>query len=346
MTMDTLTLDQANFALRQGLADLKKITTIKEMEGLVESLNDILYNAIANYPTQVNAVEVSVTLSPDVEEKGFRMAGSILSGRYVLKNALPYLLAFSSEGHDPISWRLKQESIDFKFVKHLPYSFTTGTHGSGERMARNGSFEALSFSLSYDKNEVPSFLEIDLEDRSLSLNKARLALPEINEICLTQVNNRDFTPALMPKSNHFCRENSHTAEQHYFAFKAGSCFYGIDAKAVPEKVMNSIKDFYREVAVPDIETGLLELGYPMIGSGHTDITGFAMDISRSAPVMYEFDHVALPSSLKRSDMFGLQQVVAAYLISQHTADPQRNIQTYRGKEIIDRLVQIEPRRQF
>lgn len=91
------------------------------------AIGDILYTAIGQPIQKVNAVVIDAVV--DITQE--RQRGFVIDpNRYRLRE---YLDARKEEIRDPAHHPLS-------LVLHVPYVFTTGTHGSGERTARNASF--------------------------------------------------------------------------------------------------------------------------------------------------------------------------------------------------------------
>ena len=126
-------LDEVNKTLDSILIELRRDLSLEEKKALTIKANGLLYGVIYNYPYLAHSVEVR--LGREAYENSERiddLCGE--SNRWWYKRL--------------VGNRKKQgESDPYSLVVPLPYGFTTGTHGSGERAAISASRREVYFDL-------------------------------------------------------------------------------------------------------------------------------------------------------------------------------------------------------
>ncbi|HLC66867.1 MAG TPA: hypothetical protein VJK52_04465 [Candidatus Nanoarchaeia archaeon] len=331
---ESIPIAQANAVLEQRLQSLKTETDPVALGGIAEELNGLLYSAIVQYPAAVNAVRVSTIIHPNRSEEGLPDSRTIFSGRYKLKYFLKAALGIET----------LPETVEFEFVKHLPYSFTTGTHGSGERNAMGASCPILSIQTGCMKTDVPVFLGVDVADaNSIMQEEIHLFPDEVQAMTLTKVSEKEFTPIARMHDRKYELSPSRSSAMHYVLYR-GFQSYGVNGADIPNKNWKEgVIAIVGRVLVPNRSTGLFSDKWRFLSP--VSVSGFAVDASGAESVLYEFTDVSIPRSLRES-RFGEDAIISAYAMVQHTKRPQRNIQTYTGDGIIERLSQVEVERKF
>ncbi len=331
MEFSTLSFTEANDVLSKRLSSLKTETDYNKLELIAEDINGILYNAIEYYPTQANAVIINTRINTTTEGVGLPDSNTIFSGRISLENYLKHALDLNE---------LSKE-IQFRFVKHLPFTFTTGTHGSGERDARSASLENIAVETAVFKTDLPAYLMIDVADGGLCHRKAYLLPDEIKSIKLGWVDDKEFSQNLRGSFDTPVLEPSHSSAGHYLWYK-GFGSYCMREEYVPAgKWKKGIVQIVGKVLTPKYSTKLLIQEY-----NTQFLNGFAALPSENGIILYEFKDVQLPKALLKNTNFGQAATQAAFAIALHQKKPQPNILTYSGKEIIDRLSQFKSERNF
>lgn len=326
MVISNPSVEEVNLILEERLRTLQTERDTTVLNDVAQEVNGVLYEAITRYPTKVNAVRISTSISSTRERMGRPNYGE----RYNLQKFLQAL-------------RIEEvpESVDFAFVKHLPYSFTTGTHGSRERSAMVSSCETVTVVDGFD--EHPTHVVIDLTDGGFFRENAYLFLDEIQSIRFEQVPDDQFTPRVEVRKGQYALEQSLSSAMHYVFFK-GFYRYKITPEQIPQGLegKDDVAAIVRDVFVPDNYSTLFKADF---GASHRPVSfsGFAVDTSGKDPVLYEFVNMEIPPVLRnvRDHM-----VYAAHAIVQHRKNPSLHVQTYTGDDIIRKLSQIEVERRF
>jgi len=336
MAAERKSIQEANAMLEEKLKILQGSRESEVLEAAAGKINMLLYEAILQHPSEVNAVRIPVSVSLHRNETGLPDAGTRYSGRYKLERFLR-----SALGTEEIP-----ECVPFEFVKHLPYEFTTGTHGSGERNAMEYSCPNIAAETGVFLDDVPAYLMIDLSDIGwLWHEKGYLFPDEIKSISLEHVPDEQFTPmVVMGKDREYSLKKTPGSAMHYLYFR------GFKGSAIKEKDIPS-KRWKKDVSaivlrtlIPEMSTQLFTTRWGL--RNPAAFSGFAADVHGEEPVLYEFDNVSIPWSLRPSCAFGINAIMAAYAIIQQRNKPGSNIKSYTGAEIIRRLAQFEMRREF
>ena len=154
--------------------------------------NDVLYEAIENCFPYANAVVVTATVDP----KRVLREASEDNSRHYMRRFLTTLEGESFDADQPYNMRL---------VLPLPYSFTTGTHGSGERAAQGASYQTIFLRMCRENDPLVEVLvnvgsTKGIEDKEEGRREfvARcdlsIAIDEIESLELARVRDREFTP--------------------------------------------------------------------------------------------------------------------------------------------------------
>lgn len=333
--------ENANSILEDRLRTFRTAGDLKVLEGAAQGMNGILYGAIIQYPTEVNAVRIAASISINRGENGLPYAGTTSSGRDNLEKFLRAAL-----GTDKIP-----ESIEFEFVKNLPYEYTPEMHS--EFLCRNVAAQTCVF-----EDRVAAYLTISTSNDLFLQDRVYLFPDEIKSIRLEQVLDGEFTPVANLRKGQYELKKPLSSVMHYISFR-GFRNYCVREEDIPDgKWKKDVVAIVSHVWVPDWPTGLFEAkwGYtsawgkigqlinPWASMGPISFSGFAVDSSAEEPVLYEFNNAPIPRELRGLFKFGNDAMRTAYIIVQHRANPRSNIETYTGNEIIKRLCQADAKK--
>jgi len=323
LSTEKRSVEELNGVLERGIQTLKTEKRRKALEKASEEMNTILYEAIEKYPNEANAVSIPTKIY-------FNEDGS----RYGLRSFLESVI-----GSQKLSG-----SISFEFVKHLPYVFTTGTHGSGERMAGFSSCPNLSLETDLEDGS-PAGLRLDLADGNY-IGQENVFLPasEIQSISLERVADEKFTPRGRRVSRNWEFKENYSGAAHYIYYM-GFCGLLLNKEDVPEMgLRDEVVATVRNVLVPDFSSRLFSPAHQISENGY--FSGFAVDDNSKEPVLYEFENAPVPKELLNDSAGRMAEILSAYTIAKHKAEPQTGVKTYNGDSIIARLSQIESKRIF
>ncbi|MBR9704883.1 hypothetical protein GOV12_05705 [Candidatus Pacearchaeota archaeon] len=317
--------------------DMRKANLKEDYEALdafTRQTNRILYRAIQELPCDTNAVRIPITIDPNRDAS---VLPNDFKGRSERKSLTDFFKVVCDVDIQDLS-----KPFEFTFIKNLPFSFTTGTHGSGERDAAMSSCPNLSFKTSSNMTNVPAYLAIDSTDFGmLKRNDMYLLLDEVNSISLVNAKKGDLTTRAMEEGNDLKLIDPRTPETHYLNFRRFKGYrFCIDKDTVQEDIDKEVYEKVRKICLPENGTGLFVTSF---GSGTksrklVSFRGFAADISNNDPVLYEFDNVSFPDEIINGKDISLRNPLSvAYRMLEHEKTPQPNIQTYSGQEIIRRL---------
>ena len=337
MSKDTMTPKETNSSLEENLRTLQKAGTRgdrDELDTIAGEMNAILCQAIEQYPTEVNAVRIPALISIGRKDDRLPHHGTIFSGRAVLNDFL--CTVSETEKLSGV--------VEFEFVKHLPYTFTTGSHGSKERDAMTASCRNIAVETTGRENTL-AYFEIAMRDNQALMEECIYLFPdEIQSIKLEQVSDNEFTPCIQKTNSKYELTAPLSSAGHYLYFK-GFEGYMISSDHIPNiKRRDDIAKLLKYVILPDRTTGLFRIEERRIQTSY--FSGFAADISGNEPVLYEFDSVPIPRGLRNNEIPGRGLMLAANAIIQHRKKPQSNIQTYTGNKIIGKLADLGDKRKF
>ncbi len=136
-------LDKVNKRLGIILSEFKRVNLLLDVKKtLIEEANSLLYEAIYNYPHLAHSIEVK--LGKRAYENSKR-----IEDQYDESHRLWYKYLVDN--------RISQRETDpYSLVTPLPYGFTTGTHGSGERAAMDASRREIYFELTNKRGTYQS----------------------------------------------------------------------------------------------------------------------------------------------------------------------------------------------
>lgn len=326
MDLHGQTIDQLNATLEERINQLRAETEVSRCREMADELNDFLYSLIHSHAPEVNAMQISVRARLGDERKDLPDFGYRAWLTRYLQKALP---------------RKTKGTVAYTFSVHLPFAFTTGTHGSGERAARSASWENMAFHSYYYRNQqkVRWYLSLNLNGGSwLSKREVYFAPTEIRKIVVAQVNDTDYSPFFDPRGESLI--SGRLALDHYIHFRNFSC-YSVEPDKVPAHPWKEeILAVAKNVAVPQFKSPLLKKKW-----NEPYLDGFAVFFpDDKVAELYQFKKVHLPKGF--SNDYGENAVSAAYAIVAHRKTPQPNIRIYKSMEAIARLHQIKEERRF
>lgn len=141
--------------------------------------------------------------------------------------------------------------VPFVYTAHLPFSFITGAHGSGERHASDNSFENLAFELlSKHETAVPIFTVMISAGGILS-HKCSFLPSELESLKLVTVDDSKFSQAYQDRNLQLVK--SHSALDHYLLFR-GFSLYPINQKDIPQGALqHTAVSLLNRVYIPDLD---------------------------------------------------------------------------------------------
>jgi hypothetical protein len=326
---------EANKILEEGLTILKTATRPNIIERTTEEMNCALYGAIEQFPTEVNAVVIPVSIDIATIEEGLPEDFDYKVARYQLKDFLKYYPGA----------RKVDDRVEVEFVKHLPYEFTTHRHGSGERNAFAASCSNIAFETGIYPEIVPDYLQLDLAEGGIFERYYVYVFPdEIKSISLMNVSDDNFTNNSRKSGLRLTFRKSPSSATHYLGYSGFTPHYISAERIPPMEFREEIANKVMSITIPETSARSIRLEWD--GWGDKDyISGFAVDQSGSGPVLYEFEWQEVPQ-LPNDPRSEMGVALVAYAIAKHQQSPQENIQTYWGDEILDRLSQIKTERKF
>ncbi|MBS3169728.1 hypothetical protein J4210_04545 [Candidatus Woesearchaeota archaeon] len=330
-------LTQTNLELEQKireLADLPKTWSAEDLSDLEQArkiageLDTVLHNAISHLVPDVNAVQIEL-VPKDKDD---------------LLNMVRREIYFGMDRHvwvDYVTSRFPLAPPDpFVFNAHLPFSFTTGTHGSGERDAVGASCTSVSFSVLTLLPHFHPVLKLNLESSNYGAIRTPSLLigEEVKSVRLVSVDDLAFSPIYDGWSDDLRRTS---ALSHYLNFK-GFSRTSINPELIPDcSWKESVVDMMRKISY--LSTASFDDFY------HNRVwSGFVALDEPQGITLYEVDHLAMPAELEGTDQ-GIQKslVCAAYAVFlQRQENSGEKITAYRGKESIRALSSVTKERRF
>lgn len=173
--------EAVNALVSENLQQLKSTTDQSERERIIETLNDLFQRAIYLFPNIADGIQA--TLVPDAAERseGFHEKFGYDYDRHIYQRYAS--LAKSEQTIEPSS-----------LIVPLPFYFTTGTHGSGERSAMAASSDHLWMTMIHPRKsdeQVPS-LAIEIEAPLIVRKLSHFTLDEVKS--LRFISTDSFTP--------------------------------------------------------------------------------------------------------------------------------------------------------
>ena len=324
-----MTVEEQNLALEERLSLLKRERDKHQVRMAVNELNDVIYSAIDLHAPRVNAVQIQTRADVSSE------CSDLPDGGYRARLKDYIQKATNQEGLEGI--------VPFLFNLHLPFAFTTGTHGSGERVAMSSSIRNVLFEEVGFGRYAPSSLKIDLSGGGWLLRKDVYFLPsEVDSVKLVQ--DSEFSPIYQDRDKPLVQPYS--TLDHYLTFR-GFRVDKADEKDI-KKHKSEILPIMREgvVLIPEHSTGLLHI--EMYDYPNPVMSGFsAVAFKKDGELeVYEFHNECLPKNLVRKWASGEEAAYVAYAAARHRVNSRPSIQVYRGNEAIQRLQEVRTERRF
>ncbi|MBS3147316.1 hypothetical protein J4219_00360 [Candidatus Woesearchaeota archaeon] len=331
---DPSVVEQKNADLSTLLERAKTGVPEEDIHPLVQGLNDILYTAIDQIPCDVNAVRIHCKL--DVDE---RCEDIYARNAPKLKEYLSLL-----NGQSLLNDQTPKGEVEFEVVKHLPYSFTTGTHGSGERAAMGASCANIVFKRGFDvRNSVDVTLDLGVGSWLFNEN-ITLRTREIRSIALEQVADKDYSKVLGTEPDTYARKlfATRSTVQHYLNFKGFRTLLADPDKHIPDGPWKEgMKKIYRKIGTGDFRMLDFDRDVDFFKAG---LNGFAVYFSDTGPILYKFKSEPLPQRIR--DAQAGHTEYAAYLIAKHLDGALPQAKTYQGIDIIKTLHELKVERRF
>jgi len=327
-------MDEEQFTPTESSLDNDRISKVLEAyknappEELVQrrdELNDILLSAIDKYPGEVNGVEVTINSGSASRTWSDRFAGHFVEGRQRMD--LPKYADLNGGQLTNI-------------ILPLPYSFTTGTHGSGERAAGAASEITIASGelIEIGSQNRRGGIGVQVEAQFMTPRLVMFDAKEIKEIKFVKVDK--YSPYLDQRDEPRLVDRP-SPTQHYLNYRgfrnpwnptdAGN--FGVDpetfAKLSRETVVNDNHSFLK------------------ISANRRKLEkGFVATVEDGKSVLYEFTDVKLKNT---KDMYGsdaLGRVWFDYKTGKKSGRFKDSVIRHEGDEVVKRLSSIESTRKF
>lgn len=319
-------VEGVNAHIEKLFAEYKEIgagLSEKAMREKIMAINDLLLGVIYLFPHLVNGVEVKLLPHNVIEAEKFM-------DRYGYDYGKDRRIYDAFRKAEPC----KSETLTLP----LPYGFTTGTHGSGERSARGASREEIYLTYIHPRNNwgirIPA-IALAINRPLVYLDHIYFTLDEVEHIKLSK--NSEFTPfcdedhegvRIIPKINHVL---------HYLIFRGFANYVNFREREDFKDVSDEDWIFMRDnLFEPDFGSGLWEEKWGIIGKDRLE-KGFLAVKFRDAEnmLLMEFNNVKLPSENRNIAARKLN-----IMILQNDKKMQKTVKKYKGNEAIKRLFQI------
>lgn len=329
MLTTDLTLDEANAALEARLRLLKSEKTPEILELLAQDVNDILFNAIALFPTEANAVRIDATVKPLDDESGLPRGGTTYSGRTLLQS---YLKTAGRAG--------LEERMDVRLLKHLPHTPRTGTFSRAKRAAGEGN-ETVRLEVA-DGEDPVAYASIDTLYSQGQHEYAHVLVNEIAAIELVKAENSQFSQVYKDAAK---REviAAPGAAYHYLLFRGFRDFSPESLGTPSKKWTQELATLARSMWVPERSTGLFHVLEYKDGYGKLEKTTFAgfaaLATNPRDVILYHFGETPFAKDLLTGYLADVAQ--ATNLVHGYRRDPSNYGATWAlsGDDIIRRLAE-------
>lgn len=295
------------------------------MNEKIAELNDILFNAIYLFPHIARSIEVKLA-----EDK------IISSDKFWDDHGYDY--GKDRRLYDVL--RKKKPEMSKILAMPLPYGFSTGTHGSGQRAARGASREDICFTYIHPRNNwgirIPA-IALAIPRPLLFIDHVYFNLEEVESVKFSK--NSDLTPfcdhthddglLMIPKANYVF---------HYLLFRGFSNYVNFRKRAdFKNDISNADWEFMcSNLYEADYNSGLWEEKYGMFGRNGLILGFIAVKFEHAGDMkLYEFNNIRLLSE-DRHDAAG--KLFAKIL--DNDKKTLAIVKKYSGNEAIERLFQI------
>jgi len=300
-----------------------------EMNEKITELNNILFNAIYLFPHIARSIEVRLAEGKIISADKFWDDHGYDYG----KNRRLY--DFLKE---------KKPEMSTVLIMPLPYGFSTGTHGSGQRAARGASREDVYFTYIHPRNNwgirIPA-IAMAIPRPLLFIDHVYFTLEEVESVEFSK--NSDLTPfcdethdndglLMIPKANYVF---------HYLLFRGFSNYVNFRKRADFKKDLSDAdwEFMCSNLYEADYGSSLWEEKYATFGNNGLILGFIAVKFEHACDMrLYEFNDIKLPSE-DRHDSAGK---LFAKILDQDKKTLGA-VKTYSGNEVIERLLQIPVR---
>ncbi len=319
-------IKQLNDALGQKLQELK--SSEGNVLSLVEVINEILYGTIHEHAPYANAVEIQIdadlsSLYNDMPHNGSRKVWG------------DYVRAVHNQPD-------LQGIVSHLFKSHLPFSFVTGTHGSGVRDEVANSRKLMEFQI-YD-GKLYFKLNITQAGLPTSSHFCYFYPAEVEALRLVHIPDSEFSHAYdFPDSSSEQRVliPSTSALVHYLHFR-GFGKQKISREKIPPQFSFSIKALIDKIRIPEFSNPLLRYN-----DETRTLSGFAILDEDGELNVYEFDKVMILDYIASGIPHEYEKILfSAYAINLHRRNPHQNIHVYTGNDAIARLHAFQTEQRF
>ena len=317
-------LDAVNVRVNELLEAVKADVSREQKADAMDRLNRLLYRAIYVFPHLATGLQV--TLTPGTEGKSEEI--------------------WETYGYDYGSQRRKYEQLRDRYQEKygasfpdrltvpLPYGFTTGTHGSGERAAMGASREEIAFNFisGYSqRNPETQALGVEVGAPLIASRLTYFTMDEIEDVGF--VSGQEFTPLISHSGELIDRANP---VSHYLIFRDFGVYAAFRKReSLPELTDEEWKQcqtrllsapFHTNLWQEDmrfLRRGLLKKGFMALSADNAD------DIT-----LYEYTNYAMPSE----DQYESEAILLTRMM--RGGDESLFVQTYQGMDIITRLMAL------
>ena len=329
---------------KKGIKGIKKRVTdlfdIARQDGTLEQrtracieLNEIFCRAIYLFPHLVKGIEVKLKEGTEQKSEEFFRTYSSDYGRFWYESFFEFYKKEHGVNPTPL-------------VFQLPYGFTTGTHGSGERNAMMHSRDTLALTsiLKRDKpsTKIPA-LALEIRAPLITSSHTSFSLDDVESIQFSDKG--DFTPWIDNRQGKDVLIKRGNYLGYYFTFRDFSNFSnfrrGIDgmkfgrlSKEQKDKINLELVEAqsFTNLWHDDYKTGKLETGFLVCWPHSANVGDF---------VLYELSGIPLPNKNSHE-----ANALLYHEILKNNRDVVSRTKQYKGEDIIKRLVEIpvQPRR--
>lgn len=214
----------------------------------------------------------------------------------------------------------------------LPYGFTTGTHGSGERAAMASSRENvyISFRNPRDDSGIIPVLGLGIKAPLLTPGSTVFTLDEVESIAFTDKN--EFTPYVDDRDGKYVLTEKGNSITYYLRFRDFSNYRGSRERENLREINDKEWEVIGGLNEPGAYSNLWNEDYET-----HKLDGFVVLWSEKPEEMtlYELKGVNLP----KRDPHEANAVLAAQIL-RRDAKILPHVKEYKGDEVIKRLVEV------
>lgn len=304
-------LDEINGRINDKLTALRA-ASLDEAKKISTSLNDILYNAIRVIPHLVTGIEVK--LKPGIDAK---------VQEYWEKYGIDVA------GQRRVFQEFQKNSQGDTIVVPLPYIFTTGTHGSGERNAIAHSKEEILFdfiSPRDDWNTQVPVLAVGIKAPFLFQERTPFTLDEVESVRLVKADKyspyaevKEFETKLVDRANPVISYLVYRNFNNYRAFISRS-----------SKMTDQEWEFLQTKMINTQSGDLWDADW----RNHTLRSGFIATVDGDQVTLYEMTKV----KLEGKNVWESQAILMTKILRE--GGKAKWLKSYKGDSVIERLAKI------